>query len=282
MIIPAYNEEDELGGLIKSLQSQTVHPCEVILVDDGSRDRTVERASGFFTVLQTSGRRGPAAARNIGMKQARSDLMAFIDADCRPYPDWIEQIEMTFSDPHVHVITGGTWVYSRHFLGQCIAGLGFPGGGALGFTKMWRVAENGAVSRLSSGNFAMRRQVFLKHGGFDETFDYYCEDAWFAQKLTRSGITIYYIPEIDVRHAPIENIFQFVRWHLNRGKGNFVFKQKMGRVGDFVKLRLWSTKNMVKAYSRNIRLPFMIALLALSFLCQQIGFLMQKHKAVHS
>jgi len=278
LIIPAYNEENELSGLIKSIQAQTVRLRELILVDDGSTDRTVDMAADFFTVLTTSGRRGPAAARNIGMNHARGDYLAFIDADCRPYSDWIEQIEMAFSDANIYVITGGTRVYSRHFLGQCIAGLGFPGGGALGFTKMWRVAEDGAVPRLSSGNFAMRRQVFLKHGGFDETFDYYCEDAWFAQKLNRSGFTIYYVPEIDIRHAAINNIFQFVRWHLNRGKGNYIFKQKMGRVGDFIKLRIWSTKNMIKAYYRDIRLPFMLVLLGLSFVCQQIGYMIQKRK----
>ena len=278
IIIPAYNEEAELPGLIDSLKKQTVKPCEAILVDDGSTDRTIAMASSYFKIIRSPKRGGPGAARNLAMKVAKGDYFAFIDADCRPYPDWIQQIEKAFHNSKIRVITGGTRVFSDTFLGQSVAALGFPGGGALGFSKMWRIGPDGSVSRLSSGNFAMRKGVFIKNGGFDDTFTYYCEDAWFAQNLVRSGVVIYYIPEMDIRHAPVEDLWQFIRWHLNRGRGNFVFKQKMGKVGDFVKLRIWSTMNMVKIYYRDIKFPLIFILLVLSFICQQVGYFMEKKR----
>ena len=151
VIVPAHNEEDQIVGLADSLRKQTVEPLEMILVDDASTDRTVEMASPYFKVIALPENIGPGAARNVAMAEARGDCFAFIDADCRPYRDWVEQIEKKFVEDDVKVITGGTRVEAFSVLGKSIAALGFPGGGALGFEKMWRVAQDGSVQRISSG-----------------------------------------------------------------------------------------------------------------------------------
>jgi glycosyltransferase involved in cell wall biosynthesis len=276
LIIPAYNEENELPGLIESLKKQTIKPFEAILIDDNSIDKTSEIASAFFKVISLSKQRGPAAARNFGIKIARGEFLAFIDADCRPESDWIEQIEKGFEDRSINIITGGVYVIPSTVLGKAIASLGFPGGGSLGFEKMWKVAPDKRVGKISTGNFAVRRKIFEKYGGFDETFSYYCEDAWFSYCLINTGEKIIYRSEINVLHLPMEKFGSFIKWHYKRGVGSYLFKQKVGNVKDFIHLRIWSSMNIIKTYYKDIKFPLIFLLLFLSFVIQQYGFWTQK------
>jgi len=279
VIIPAYNEEKRIPDLIESFKIQTVSPLETILVNDSSTDSTAKLASDFFKVISTPRRGGPAAARNIGMKIAKGDVFAFMDADCHPETDWVEQIEKQFRDKNVSVIVGGARVVSSTLLGQAIAALGFPAGGAIGFEKMWRVAPDGTVRTVSSANFAIRKWVIEKIGGFDETFSYYCEDAWFAHCLVKAGVPITYIPDIEVQHAPMESLHRFFVWHYNRGRGNYVFKRKVGKVMGFVKLRIWSSMNIIKNYYKDAKFPLILFLLGSSFFLQQLGFFVEKFRS---
>lgn len=99
VIVPIYNAEAELPGLIESLAAQTypVESHEILLVDNGSRDQSramMERLTRpydeRFRLLDESATRGSYAARNHGLSQAQGELIAFTDADCRPVETWIE------------------------------------------------------------------------------------------------------------------------------------------------------------------------------------------------
>ena len=81
LVIPAYNASNYLRLCLEHLFRSTV-PFECIVVDDGSTDDTRAVADTFgVKVLTTGGRRGPAFARNLGAKEATTDLVYFIDAD---------------------------------------------------------------------------------------------------------------------------------------------------------------------------------------------------------
>jgi glycosyltransferase involved in cell wall biosynthesis len=82
-IIPAYNAQRTLEPAIRSALEQTRPPDEVLVIDDGSRDRTasIARAAGETVVCISTANRGVAAARNAGLERARGDLVAFLDAD---------------------------------------------------------------------------------------------------------------------------------------------------------------------------------------------------------
>jgi glycosyltransferase involved in cell wall biosynthesis len=106
VIIPTYNRKQELNGLLSSLQQQTLPASdfEIIVVDDGSSDGTL----AYLKTLVADGRenlffcyqknQGPGAARNCGMAMARGALFAFTDTDCRPLPDWLEELIKPFLD----------------------------------------------------------------------------------------------------------------------------------------------------------------------------------------
>jgi glycosyltransferase involved in cell wall biosynthesis len=83
IIIAAYNAEDTLAETLASVLSQTLPPDEIIVVDDGSTDRTVQvaaAASNSIRIIRQNNR-GPAAALNVGVKLATSDVFGFVDAD---------------------------------------------------------------------------------------------------------------------------------------------------------------------------------------------------------
>lgn len=83
VIIPALNAEKYLAEAIGSVSNQTYKPIEIIIVDDGSEDATVEVAARFNPDARYLHQKnaGAAAARNSGVKMARGDLLAFLDAD---------------------------------------------------------------------------------------------------------------------------------------------------------------------------------------------------------
>ncbi len=81
-VIPAYNAAAFLQEALDSVKAQTVPPAEVLVVDDGSQDDTVELATGAGArVLSTGGRLGGAYARNLGVTNSTTPYVAFLDAD---------------------------------------------------------------------------------------------------------------------------------------------------------------------------------------------------------
>jgi len=83
VVIPAYNNEKTIDACLKSVLLQSVAPAEIIVVDDGSTDSTVQRAAAYagVKVIQLECNVGVQAARNVGINAAPSDWIAFLDAD---------------------------------------------------------------------------------------------------------------------------------------------------------------------------------------------------------
>lgn len=101
VVIPAYNAERCIGEAIQSVLKQSYREWEVVVVDDGSTDRTSEVVAGFGErvryLRQTNA--GAAAARNAGIREARGELIAFLDADDVWLPDKL-QLQVAYLDAH--------------------------------------------------------------------------------------------------------------------------------------------------------------------------------------
>ncbi|HEU4799888.1 MAG TPA: glycosyltransferase family A protein [Gemmatimonadales bacterium] len=93
VVIPSFNARPWLGEAIQSVRGQTLPPDEIIVVDDGSTDGSVEaaREAGATQVLSDGTNRGPGGTRNRGIQAASGDLVAFLDADDRWLPDHLER-----------------------------------------------------------------------------------------------------------------------------------------------------------------------------------------------
>ena len=125
VIITCFNEETNIGDCLKSLIAQDYREStyEIIISDGGSTDNTQEivedyarKHSNIRLVVET--RKGTAAGRNAGIKAARYEYIALIDADCEAPPDWLSTLvkhfkEIKKKDPEL-VAVGGTNIPSEN------------------------------------------------------------------------------------------------------------------------------------------------------------------------
>ncbi|MGH2412108.1 MAG: glycosyltransferase [Microcystaceae cyanobacterium] len=118
VIIPIYNGETDLPDLIECLRSQTYprEQVEYILVNNNSSDKTEKIIETAATEALTQGLtiqslsenniQSAYAARNTGIRFSQGDIVAFTDADCRPQPDWLEQLVQPFVNSKIAVVVG--------------------------------------------------------------------------------------------------------------------------------------------------------------------------------
>jgi len=279
VIIPAHDAENCLPMLLDSLVQQSMKPDEIIVVDDHSTDSTKDIALRYgVRVVESKAKKGPAAARNVGITASTSEILAFIDADCIADREWIKNILEEFEDVKEKVIVGQISIPKSTFLGDSISALGFPGGGHVGFDKMWRVDRDGRTDHVTTGNFALRKNTMSRIGLFDETFPYGCEDVEFSIRCMQKNTPIYYKQNMIYVHAPRKDVLSFINWHIVRGRSNYYLKRKIKHVGNLILLRGWSSVNICKKYIFNTKFPLIIFLLLLSCILQQIGYLCEMTK----
>jgi teichuronic acid biosynthesis glycosyltransferase TuaG len=110
-IIPAYNAETFLARAIRSVEAQSFRDFEIVVIDDGSTDGTADVAQGFSSVRYVLGSHGgEAAARNRGLEEARSELVAFVDADDEWLPEKLAR-QVAFMDK-----LGSSFSYTDSYL----------------------------------------------------------------------------------------------------------------------------------------------------------------------
>lgn len=106
VIIPAYNAAPHIERAVESVRTQTCPPLEILVVDDGSRDRTAEIVDAMpppvRLIRKANG--GPASARNLGARSAKGDWLAFLDADDWWFPDKLRLQLACADDPGVGLI----------------------------------------------------------------------------------------------------------------------------------------------------------------------------------
>ncbi|HWR57413.1 MAG TPA: glycosyltransferase [Thermodesulfovibrionales bacterium] len=190
VIIPVYNGERYLSEAIESVLAQDYRPLEVIVVNDGSTDNTetVARRYGDCIFFTSQENRGPAAARNRGLRMARGEMVGFLDADDLWLEDKLSlQIAFLKKSPSVEIIVGLTQ--------RLKSGIGR---GNESIFEKWL----DPFLTLSLGAAVFRKSVFKKVGFFDETFHYGEDVDWFI-RAREQGVSI----------AVMEYVFLLYRFH---------------------------------------------------------------------
>src|SRR5262245_42756996 len=125
LVIPVRDEEASIGPLIESILRQTRPPDEVLLVDGGSRDRTIELAERLtardprFRIVR-AGEAAPGRGRNVGFAEAKYDWVALTDAGIRLEPAWLERlIEAARCNPSLRVVYGNYEPVQESFFEEC-------------------------------------------------------------------------------------------------------------------------------------------------------------------
>lgn len=172
VIVPAYNAEAHLAEALESVLAQSYRPMDVIVVDDGSTDRTAEIVKRFSEVRYVSQQNsGPSAARNRGIALAQADYVAFLDADDVWEP---EKLSEQMSVVQEHGNAGLVFADMRHFE-ECQETQPSMFS-KYGLNREFfgdRPLVKDAVAKLVRANFIptssvlANKQVVLKAGGFD-------------------------------------------------------------------------------------------------------------------
>ncbi|MEM8625878.1 MAG: glycosyltransferase family 2 protein [Pseudomonadota bacterium] len=108
VVIPHFEDHAGLERCLRALSNQrTSSLVEVIVVDNGSRDLPRDICRRFGATLLSQSKKGPGPARSTGARAAQGDVLAFVDADCLPAPDWVSTILQRFGDDPSLQILGG-------------------------------------------------------------------------------------------------------------------------------------------------------------------------------
>jgi glycosyltransferase involved in cell wall biosynthesis len=184
VILAVYNREESVERAISSVMAQTYRPLELIVVDDGSTDgtRRVVKRFGESVALVTQAHAGVYAARNLGLRHARGELVAFIDSDDAWFPDKLATQVPLMRKPEVGLVFGDV----AHVVGP------YEGAQHTGLTS-FRVSppRRGCVAgHFARCNFVptctvvVRRSCLEQTGGFSEATELSADYlAWFRIAL---------------------------------------------------------------------------------------------------
>lgn len=170
-IVPTYNRADSLGRALDSAYGQSRPPDEVIVVDDGSTDGTTAVLDRFpqARVVRLARNGGAARARNEGVRQARGELIAFLDSDDTWYQHKLElQLRRFEGAPDLGLLCTGITVHGSS------GGVAHYGAPAQPSSDAWSFEELQTYP-FSTPTWMIRRSVFLALGAFDESLPN-CED----------------------------------------------------------------------------------------------------------
>jgi cellulose synthase/poly-beta-1,6-N-acetylglucosamine synthase-like glycosyltransferase len=165
VVIAARDEEDNITARIENLLSQEYPPelLEIIVVSDGSTDRTAERARLFANqgvkVIESSAPVGKAAAINIGVASATSDIIVFGDARQRFSPNAVAELVIAFHDDHVGAVSGELILLAGEEAGEVHEGVGLY----WRYEKLIRRSESAVASVVGATGsiYAVRRNLFV-------------------------------------------------------------------------------------------------------------------------
>lgn len=204
VIIPAYNAEKTLQACIDGLMQQTRIPDEIIVVDDGSEDRTKTIAEAYSLVtLLSQKNQGPAKARNVGAQNANGDVIVFLDSDCVPEKNWLEELLKPFANEKVVGVQGAYKTRQTSVVAQFDqADIEYR------YERMKRAKK---LDWIGSYSAAYLRKIFLEEKGFDETFPKASgEDAELSYRLAEKGFVLVFAPNAIVYHTHPAHIIHYL------------------------------------------------------------------------
>lgn len=244
VVIPTYNNPARLLECLAGLAAQEPVDArvEVVVVDDGSTDDTPARVeaarAGFpyplICVRKANG--GVSSARNAGIREARGEIVAFLDHDCIPRPDWLRRVVRALAaHPEASGVGGviepaGTesrisrYIDARRLLSE-------------------PTVEDGRVTFVITANSAFRRPALEEVGGFDERFPLGGEDVDLSRRLLEAGRTLARDDAMVVRHHHRTRLRPFVKTFYWYGYGSGMARFKRRGEGSAVEVlwrRAWS------------------------------------------
>ena len=245
--LTVFNEEKSVSDLLRSLSTQTKNPDEIVVVDGGSIDKTIDILRHFqkkdSRIRIFSQKCTRSEGRNLSVEFSKNEIIAMTDAGCVAHRDWIKNITAPFLQDKVDIVAG-FYVMSSKTLFEKAASV------FLGISP-----RKFDINFLpSTRSIAFRRSAWVRIGGFPEDIKTTAEDSVFNFNALKEGLTF----------SRVENAL--VGWGIPDNTVEYFKKISEYAKGD-LKSRIWW--HPVKKYaSHNVRALFVLVryLICLSFL----------------
>jgi rhamnosyltransferase len=229
VVIRAYNEEKYLGRLLEGIVHQTVKDVQILLVDSGSTDGTLDVAAAFQAQIVhispdefTFGR-----SLNRGIAQAQAERVVIASAHVYPvYPDWLERLLAPLDNPQTGLAYGKqSGAETSHFSEKQVFAHWYPEQSNLHQEQPF----------CNNANTAIRHSTWEQHP-FDETLSGLEDIAW-AKWAVEQGKTLAYVADAEVIHIHNETpAGVFNRYKREAMAFKRIFPQEQFHLGDFLRL----------------------------------------------
>lgn len=216
VIATVLNEVASIEALLQSLAEQTRLPDEIVIVDGGSTDGTLERLQAFAArsplPMQVLSRPGAniSAGRNAAIAAARGEIIASTDAGVRLERTWLERLIAPFEGPNAPDVVSGFFVPEPRTLFERVLG-------AITLPALGEVRAEAFYP--SSRSVAFRRAAWEAVGGYPEWLDY-CEDLVFDFALRDAGFTFAFAPGAVAHFRPRPNLKAFIKQYYRYARGD--------------------------------------------------------------
>jgi len=212
IIIPVKNGGNTISRCLRAVCAQTRPAAEVILVDDGCTDDTLEQARAFPIHVIANNKTGVAAARNTGAHAAKGDILLFLDVDVILPPDALERMRRAIKEQRVSGLVA-------------LESLDIPSNAfATRYKNLWmhytfsRLPEY--IHSFYTCAAAIRKRDFLANHGFDENYRRpNVEDTAFGRKLANNGYLIKVLKHLEILHLKEYTLASLVKTDFLRSAG---------------------------------------------------------------
>ena len=202
--VSVLNEVDSIDRLLESMAGQTRPPSELLVIDGGSDDGTIERVERFRAAhanvrLMRFPGSSIAQARNLGFSSSAFDLVASIDAGCTADARWLESLASCLG-PEVDIVSGVYGPDAKTLFERCVGDLMYPRVDLL--PNDWAMPSHRSV--------LVRKRVWEALGGFPPNLDR-SEDTWFDLEAARRGFRFRLARNAMVYWRPRRNLVEVFR-----------------------------------------------------------------------
>ncbi len=220
VVVCAYNAERTMKACLESLEKLRYPDYEVIVVNDGSRDRTLAISEAFpFCRIISQPNKGLSVARNVGAEAATGEIVAYTDSDCVVDPDWLTYLVARVEVARLHACGGPN--FPPHEDNMVAAAVAVSPGGPTHVLLSDDTAEH-----IAGCNMAFRRETLLKLSGFDPVFRAAGDDIDICWRFQDAGYTIGFAPAAMVWHFRRNTIDAYVGQQKGYGKAEALVYSK--------------------------------------------------------
>jgi GT2 family glycosyltransferase len=212
VVVCVYNGERTMDSCLASLEKLNYRNYEVIVVNDGSTDGTRQIAEGYdYIRLIHQENQGLSEARNVGMRAATGEIVAFTDADCMADPDWLTHLVARFQSSEFAAVGGPNLTPpDDSFVASCVAVS--PG------APTHVLLDDEVAEHIPGCNMAFRSEALEAIAGFDPIFRAAGDDVDLCWRLQNKGYKIGFCAAAVVWHYRRNTISDYVKQQRGYGK----------------------------------------------------------------